>query len=114
MMFILISRPFWNLPPILISHLMPIPPTLPFLFTDYHQEAYFEGGTQAWSRDGHSGTSQGVVQAFGRGQEEAQGCRQAQGSSQEDYYRNQGSAQEGELSCFFPAILAFVFTRADS
>jgi hypothetical protein len=53
------------------------------LFAANYQEACYEGRTQAGSRNWRTRTSEGVVQAFGRGKEEEGPCVEAQGSSKE-------------------------------
>jgi hypothetical protein len=62
------------------------------LFAANYQEACYEGRTQAGNRNWRTRTSEGVVQAFGRGKEEEARCEEAQGGSKESDDFQEGCA----------------------
>jgi hypothetical protein len=76
-------RPILTLQLCSTSHLIPFTPVHLTSFTANYQEACYEGRTQAGNRNWRTRTSEGVVQAFGRGKEEEARCEEAQGGSKE-------------------------------
>lgn len=62
-------------------------------FADDHQEACYEGRTEAWRRDWRACPGEGIVQAFCRNKEADGGSIQTQASPKEEGSNN----QEGSL-----------------
>jgi hypothetical protein len=91
MMIILCSNRFHPLQPLATSRLILTLPPSCLSLPGSHQEAYFEGRSQARSRDWRSRASQGFLQAVARGEE---ACSQEEACRKEGCDCKEGCPQE--------------------